>query len=196
MLCKKHVVGSALALLSGFALHLSGYNSYALPSFQSRVPNAGTYSCATCHDLGQGDPSADTVHNFGSDFLNAGLKWTAALAAMDSDGDGFTNGAELGDPAGTWVQGNSNPPGPVFNPSDPTSHPATTTAPSLAIEHQGDQVKITWPGTTTGYKLQDSPEVVMPAWTDVATATNKVNDTFTFITPATGNRRFYRLVRP
>ena len=33
-------------------------------------------------------------------------------------GDGITNGRELGDPAGTWMQGDPSPPGAVFNPGD------------------------------------------------------------------------------
>ena len=32
------------------------------------------------------------------DFKAAGFKWTAELCKKDSDGDGFTNGQELGDP--------------------------------------------------------------------------------------------------
>lgn len=33
------------------------------------------------------------------DFKNAGKKWTVDLCKKDSDGDGFTNGQELGDPS-------------------------------------------------------------------------------------------------
>jgi hypothetical protein len=32
------------------------------------------------------------------DFFKAGKTWTADLCKKDSDGDGFTNGQELGDP--------------------------------------------------------------------------------------------------
>ncbi|GFN84363.1 temptin, partial [Plakobranchus ocellatus] len=31
--------------------------------------------------------------------------WTSALCNADSDGDGVSNGAELGDPSCTWTQG-------------------------------------------------------------------------------------------
>jgi hypothetical protein len=39
------------------------------------------------------------------DFDEAGYKWTPELCRKDSDGDGFTNGQELGDPDCTWVKG-------------------------------------------------------------------------------------------
>jgi hypothetical protein len=38
-------------------------------------------------------------------FAQAGHTWTAALCALDSDGDGKTNGEELGDPTCVWTQG-------------------------------------------------------------------------------------------
>ena len=37
-------------------------------------------------------------------------------AALDADGDGATNGEELGDPDGTWQQGDANPEGENFFP--------------------------------------------------------------------------------
>ncbi|XP_033727074.1 tyramine beta-hydroxylase-like [Pecten maximus] len=45
------------------------------------------------------------VNPFGVDFRNAGMKWTRALCEMDSDGDGETNGQELGDPDCVWTKG-------------------------------------------------------------------------------------------
>ncbi len=39
---------------------------------------------------------------FGADFAAAGKKWTKELCAKDSDGDGLTNGQELGDPECKW----------------------------------------------------------------------------------------------
>jgi dopamine beta-monooxygenase len=39
------------------------------------------------------------------DFDEAGYKWTPELCRKDSDGDGFTNGQELGDPDCTWIKG-------------------------------------------------------------------------------------------
>ena len=33
------------------------------------------------------------------------VQWNAALCRMDSDGDGLTNGQELGDPDCVWTKG-------------------------------------------------------------------------------------------
>ncbi len=83
-------------------------------------------ACITCHNnpdggLGCliGDPVLDPVRGedgighcwnpFGRDFAAAGQIWTPALAAMDSDGDGYTNGEELQDFAGSWAIGQPQP---------------------------------------------------------------------------------------
>jgi len=42
---------------------------------------------------------------FGKAFRAAGFKWTIALCHADSDGDGITNGHELGDPCCKWKRG-------------------------------------------------------------------------------------------
>lgn len=56
---------------------------------------------------------------FGEDFEAARFAWTVALCHKDSDGDGRSNGEELGDPGCVWVKG-ATP-----SVSDPTqlSHP-------------------------------------------------------------------------
>ena len=95
----------------------------------SRIPNGSAFSCTTCHGA-----SGPPLNNFGDDFLSAGTRWTAALAAMDSDGDGFNNGTELGDPNGTWVAGNPNPAVTASNPGNASSRPATVTAPTITTQ--------------------------------------------------------------
>ena len=45
------------------------------------------------------------TNSFGRDFGKAGFKWTKELCQKDSDGDGKTNGEELGDPDCVWKQG-------------------------------------------------------------------------------------------
>lgn len=37
------------------------------------------------------------------------VRWSEALANLDSDGDGVSNGVELGDPTGAWRSGLSAP---------------------------------------------------------------------------------------
>lgn len=77
----------------------------------SKVPHGTKYSCNTCHTSGGGSP----LNSFGLDVearvTPNGLEnfWDHELAALDSDGDGFTNGEELQDPGGLWSEGTVNP---------------------------------------------------------------------------------------
>ena len=49
--------------------------------------------------LGHVDTSGGgELNSFGTAFLRAGLEWTTELCNADSDGDGESNGLELGDP--------------------------------------------------------------------------------------------------
>jgi hypothetical protein len=96
----------------------------------SKVPNGSKFSCNTCHTNGGGTPRNDfglavqgLVSVGGSESF-----WDLNLAEIDSDGDGFTNGEELQDPNGSWVEGTANPGdfSLVTNPGDSTSKPAVT----------------------------------------------------------------------
>ena len=59
--------------------------------------------------------------------------WGPQLAALDSDGDGFTNGEELQDPNGEWTEGMANPGDPalVTAPGDSNSKPTATSVTDL-----------------------------------------------------------------
>jgi len=93
------------------------------------IPNGNHFSCLNCHT----DMTGMSFTPFGSDarsfLVGTGttdtkhVNWTAALCNRDSDGDGYTNGVELGDPNCTWVAGQPSPAGLVTNPGDPTSYP-------------------------------------------------------------------------
>jgi hypothetical protein len=85
----------------------------------AKVPNA-VADCNTCHTNGGG-----TARNpFGLDVQalvtpnGEEVFWGAELAALDSDGDGFTNGEELGDPEGLWQEGDPSP-GDLADLGDP-----------------------------------------------------------------------------
>jgi hypothetical protein len=54
------------------------------------------------------DNAGGVLNSFGSDFLAAG-SWTTALCNADTDGDGYSNGYELGDPACIWYPGGPPP---------------------------------------------------------------------------------------
>eukprot|EP00756_Hemistasia_phaeocysticola_P057101 Hpha_TRINITY_DN33731_c0_g1::TRINITY_DN33731_c0_g1_i1::g.25090::m.25090 len=66
-------------------------------------------------------------NQFGTDFETAGKTWTTAFCQMDSDGDGETNGEELGDPQCTWTKGSADP----TKTSGSVTHPGLDTSNSL-----------------------------------------------------------------
>jgi hypothetical protein len=108
-----------LRVTATFVLTLLAANgAFGYGGYVDMVPNGSVYSCNTCHLNG----------GFGQDFSDAGVQWTAALAAMDSDGDGYSNGTELLDPGGDWSEGDPDPgdPANVTNPDDPDDFPDDT----------------------------------------------------------------------
>ena len=95
----------------------------AKPEFAAKIPNGGNVPnpCATDGSkwagVGHTNPSGGGSENdFGEAFEDAGLTWTTALCQADTDGDGKTNGEELGDPNCTWKQGDANPSGTISHP--------------------------------------------------------------------------------
>jgi len=95
------------------------------PKRVDQVPNGTVNSCLTCHTTAFGGQRNDFGQEIESSFLdgNGDVIWGPALAALDSDGDGATNGQELQDPTGEWAIGQSNPGdiALVSNPGDPNS---------------------------------------------------------------------------
>lgn len=94
----------------------------ARPFRTSQVPNV-VNGCGTCHVSSSG---AGPRNAFGQDVEDgltepqslAAVDWPR-LAPVDSDGDGCSNGAELGDPEGRWQVGDPGTDGPISNPGDP-----------------------------------------------------------------------------
>jgi len=101
-------------------LFLGRISVEAYPSFGSKVPNGEKVPCLDeddpsciggyCRGLGHGScaggvPGNPNLNPFGLDWKANGYEWTTDLCTADSDGDGFTNGEELGDPCCTWVAG-------------------------------------------------------------------------------------------
>ncbi|XP_012937462.1 temptin-like [Aplysia californica] len=81
--------------------------SDAYPPYLLVVPN-GLFVRDQCGSivvgLGHIDPLGGGLNNqFGLDFAAAGHAWTKELCEKDSDGDGRTNGDELGDPDCEWM---------------------------------------------------------------------------------------------
>jgi len=84
--------------------------AHAYQSFRGEIPNG--YNVRDCdgaivpgvgHSLKAG---AGARNQFGSDFGESGPGiWVPWICEMDSDGDGMTNGEELGDPDCVWTPG-------------------------------------------------------------------------------------------
>jgi hypothetical protein len=85
--------------------------------------------CGYCHLLAYPNPryatgvpktAADTLNVYGLDYKKAGRTFEsfAAVAGLDSDGDGHRNGAEITD---------------LRNPGDPASRPGLPQAPTIAL---------------------------------------------------------------
>lgn len=91
-------------LLAVLLQRVSAYSSY-----QARIPNGDSvpHPCKP-NNIWEGvghilDGGTGARNPFGQDFFAAGKQWTVELCRKDSDGDGMTNGQELGDPDCTWT---------------------------------------------------------------------------------------------
>lgn len=89
----------------------------------NEIPNGVHFRCQNCHN----DNSGKDFTPFGSDakshlvdndtgVASEHVLWDNAWCKRDSDGDGKTNGEELGDPDCTWSIGDPNPAALVTNP--------------------------------------------------------------------------------
>jgi hypothetical protein len=103
---------------------LVGESALARPFRPGLIPNGTVFNCLTCHVTAAGGSARN---KFGLDVFaivrgpSATPFWSPTLAAKDSDGDGFTNGEELGDPDGDGIPIEG---AEITNPGNPNSKPA------------------------------------------------------------------------
>jgi MYXO-CTERM domain-containing protein len=134
-------IASTLGIVLCFAA-VAPLPAFAHEYYAARVPNPATAKnsaevtrpCINCHnnpDGGSGCVGMDVygapdipfcLNPFGMQFRSASYTWNAALAGMDADMDGFTNGQELQDPLGVWRPGQPAPGVPDYR-----THPAVAT---------------------------------------------------------------------
>lgn len=87
---------------------------------QAQVPNGVALACTGCHP--GGDSTQFTVFGAQMRDLPGGTGDWASLCLLDADGDGATNGAELGDPGCVFPAGNDYG-NYASDPNDPASLP-------------------------------------------------------------------------
>ncbi len=133
---------------------LSSSSAAAFSAFRAEVPNGNTASCLTCHDrAGGGRPwnpfgdelflanggVVDTSSSIDA-FDDAFIWWNAAICNADSDGDGQTNGQELGDPECIWTGGAAARTTDISAPGNPDSTSADPdgTGGGAAAEGEGE----------------------------------------------------------
>ena len=121
---RARIVSFCMAI-SAFAFVVGGSGeTQARPFRPGLLPNGNVNSCSNCHFSrfggGPRNPFGREVEKRvtpgGTQFF-----WGPDLAALDSDGDGVTNGVELEDPDGLWMRNDPAPgdPDAVTNPGDP-----------------------------------------------------------------------------
>lgn len=104
--------------------------AHAKSEYVAYIPNGNVKTCSNCHTGGD----TTKLNGFGNDSSNQVAKpntdWWPALADLDSDGDGQTNGQELGDPCNEWLIG-LDPPrtSAISNPGDALSKSADPDSP-------------------------------------------------------------------
>ncbi|KAG2774078.1 hypothetical protein JG687_00009174 [Phytophthora cactorum] len=97
----------------------------ARPTYVALLPNGDNVPGVAA--LGHVNPAGGGANNdFGHDFASAGKSWTKEFCEKDSDGDGQTNGQELGDPCCEWVESSNA----VVQWKEGLSHPGNATSKS------------------------------------------------------------------
>ncbi len=90
----------------------------ATSTYMSQIPNAPN-SCDTCHTNGGGSARNDFGLDVEANIVSAAVDWSSVYS-LDSDGDGQTNGEELGDPCGIWSTGDPPRSTDISDPADDT----------------------------------------------------------------------------
>lgn len=146
----------SLATLASLLTGLTGTSS-RVEAFGCRsalLPNGNVNRCLNCHVSTSGGDARNAFGLF-IESLEVGCDdfWSPDIARLDSDGDGRTNGEELGDPEGTWKRGDA-PPG----------DPSQVTLPGVPFFRRGDvdgsgEIEITDPILNLRFQFLENIEV-------------------------------------
>lgn len=150
-----------IPFLAGLAILASTSPTFARSFRPGMIPNGNVKGCANCHVNPSG---GGTRTPFGNDVFaivkgsSATPFWGPDLAKKDSDGDGFTNGQELGDPEGTGTPFSG---AQVTNPGQASNKPVekppvvTITSPSSGLATPPP-----WSGTVQAETSFDAAAIV------------------------------------
>ncbi|KAL3659154.1 hypothetical protein V7S43_015733 [Phytophthora oleae] len=155
---KCSVVATMAAGLMVAPSTVQGYAKYV-----KLVPNGGNVPDNS--NIGHLDAAGQTgLSDFGSAFSTAGDAWTTALCQLDTDGDGFTNGQELGDPCCTWTTSNTAElvTDGVSDPSDASKTP-TSSELKAGCSSSGTSTGTSTNSTGSGDSIGDVVGTVAPA---------------------------------
>jgi len=143
----------------------------------SKMPHGGVDNCASCHVSAGGGGTRTAFGEDVNSLVTAGgteTFWGPNLAAIDSDGDGFTNGQELQDPDGTWIEGTALPgdANAVTNPGDPNDHPPVTSVDNFAELPNEYQLHNNYPNpfnptTTISFSIPENSNVKLEIYNSV-----------------------------
>ncbi len=132
----RRVLARVLAILTvGGLVALVAATGRANSGLMAQLPLSAPVGCANCHSGATATtvPADHALNNFGVDFKNNGSVWNAALASLDSDADGCTNGSEVGD-----ADGNGQP---DANVSQENSNPGTADCTNGPIDETWGRLK-------------------------------------------------------
>ena len=139
--------GSRMSSMAAIIIVILSGNLSASEFRVQQIPNGAKFGCLNCHISSAGGGARNSFGQLVEQkYLDSqgNVKWGAALAAEDADKDGFTNGQELQDPAGTWKAGQANP-----GNSSLVTLPGNSNSKPTAIE----KLKLEMPVT---YKLEQN----------------------------------------
>lgn len=86
---------------------------FAKSEYVPTIPLNNLHECGVCHVNKEPDQGSDR-NAFGKSYEDGAYAWDGTVEGegkklweVDTDGDGFTNGEEMGDPNGTWSEGDA-----------------------------------------------------------------------------------------